>query len=221
MQSLLVKRLPVNTLSVERFSVKPRAVMRWLHLPLWCLFALLAGCSQQTAENRYNDAVWRGQRESLEKLTHWQLRGKLAILTAKEKGSARLNWQQRGDDYDLVLTNVLGGTLLEVHQLNGRVEVVDRDGRHYQSQDSEALIYQLTGWPIPMRDLPTWIKGLPGQASFELGGDGRVNRLKQDNWALTYQDYARTRLWLLPTAIELQGPQTRIKLAINEWQIDQ
>ena len=60
---------------------------------IWLFFVLLlSGCSTLSGPERYNDAVWRGQREALEQLTHWRLSGKLAILTPGQKGSARLNW---------------------------------------------------------------------------------------------------------------------------------
>ena len=189
---------------------------------IWLFFVLLlSGCSTLSGPERYNDAVWRGQREALEQLTHWRLSGKLAVLTPGQKGSARLNWQQRGDDYDLILTTLIGTTLLELHQRQGQVEVIDDQGIRHRDQDSDALVYRLTGWHIPVSQLPTWIKGLPGQADFTLGNDGRITHLHNQQWQLSYQDYARNRLWLLPTGLTLEGPDTRIKLVIHEWQIEQ
>jgi outer membrane lipoprotein LolB len=189
---------------------------------LWLVFTLLlSGCATLGGDGQYNDAVWRGQREALEQLDHWRLSGKLAILAPGQKGSARLNWQQRGEDYDLILTTLIGTTLLELHQRNGQIEIVDNDGVRHSDTDSEALVYRLTGWHIPVAQLPTWIKGLPGQAEFTLGADGRINQLHNQQWQLSYQGYARNRLWLLPTGMTLQGPDTQIKLIIHEWQIEQ
>ena len=189
---------------------------------LWLLFALfLVGCATTDSNTQYNEAVWRGQRESLEQLTHWNLAGKLAIITQNQKGSARLTWQQRGDDYDLLLTSLIGTTIMELHRRQGRTEIVDDQGIRHSDSDSEALVYLLTGWPFPIAQLPTWIKGLPGNASYQLAADGRLESLQDQQWQIHYQNYARNRLWLLPTALTLQGPQTTIKLRINEWQIEQ
>ena len=77
------------------------------------------------------------------------------------------------------------------------------------------------GWPIPVAQLPTWIKGLPGNADYQLATDGRLESLRDQQWQIHYQGYARNRLWLLPTQLTLQGPQTTIKLVIHEWQIEQ
>lgn len=196
--------------------------MSALRLILLGLFALLVtGCATQSTDTRYNNAVWRGQRESLEKLDHWRLSGKLALFTPKQKGSVRLNWIQQGADYDLLLTSMIGTSVLTLHQRNGQIEIIDDQGRHYQDADPDALVYRLTGWPIPVTQLPTWIKGLPGHADYQLGDDGRVLSLKQDDWQLNYEGYARQRLWLLPTGLTLEGPDTRIKLVISDWQIEQ
>lgn len=187
---------------------------------LFCLFPLLiAGCSQQVTPTRYNELVWRGQREKLEQLKQWELSGKLAIFTAQQKGSARVHWQQDGDDYHLVLTTLIGTTLLDLNHKAGKTVIVDSDGKSHEGEDPEALVQQLTGWPIPIRQLPLWIKGLPGDADFTLGEDGRISDLKEGAWQLHYHDYALTRLWLLPTAMDFTGPQTRLKLVINEWNI--
>ena len=200
----------------------PSTISRILPAPLLLLLAfclLLAGCSEPMAPTHYNELVWRGQREKLEQLKHWELTGKLAIFTSEKKGSARVNWQQDGDDYHLVLTTLIGTTLLELKHTAGKTLIIDSDGIEHRGDDPEALIQQLTGWPIPIKQLPVWIKGLPGDADYSLGEDGRITDLKQRQWQLHYQDYALTRLWLLPTALDFTGPQTRIKLVISEWKI--
>ena len=40
----------------------------FLLLAISLFAALLAGCTQHADSNRYNEAIWRGQRESLEQL---------------------------------------------------------------------------------------------------------------------------------------------------------
>lgn len=190
-----------------------------LTLLLFLFPLLLVGCSQQVTPTHYNELVWRGQREKLEQLTHWELSGKMAIFTAQQKGSARVHWQQDGDDYHLVLTTLIGTTLLDLNHKAGKTVIIDSDGKSHEGEDPEALVQALTGWPIPIRQLPLWIKGLPGDAHFTLGEDGRISELSEGAWQLRYHDYALTRLWLLPTAMDFTGPQTRLKLVINEWNI--
>lgn len=127
---------------------------------LACLL-VLAGCT--TTQPQRDQVNWQQERARLERLTHWQLSGKMAIITARQKGSARLNWQQNGDDYRLNLTSLIGTHILELSRTGGEVTLLDNDGKQHQSQDAELLVYQLTGWHIPVAGLPEWIKGLPGR----------------------------------------------------------
>ncbi|MGL5224749.1 MAG: lipoprotein insertase outer membrane protein LolB, partial [Aeromonas sp.] len=78
---------------------------------LTCLLAL-AGCA--TVSPQRDHVNWQQERTRLEGLTHWQLSGKMAIITPQQKGSARLNWQQTGDDYRLNLTSLIGTNILEL-----------------------------------------------------------------------------------------------------------
>ena len=66
---------------------------------LACLL-VLAGCT--TTQPQRDQVNWQQERARLERLTHWQLSGKMAIITARQKGSARLNWQQNGVYHDKV-----------------------------------------------------------------------------------------------------------------------
>ena len=74
-----------------------------------CLL-LLAGCA--TTQPQRDQVNWNQERTRLEQLTHWQLSGKMAIITPQQKGSARLNWQQDGEDYRLNLTSLIGTSIL-------------------------------------------------------------------------------------------------------------
>ena len=52
---------------------------------LACLL-VLAGCT--TTQPQRDQVNWQQERARLERLTHWQLSGKMAIITARQKGSA-------------------------------------------------------------------------------------------------------------------------------------
>lgn len=181
------------------------------------LALLLAGCT--TTQPQREQVDWSQERTRLERLEHWQLTGKLAIITAKEKGSARLNWQQNGDDYRLNLTSIIGTHILELTRHDGRLTLTDRDGQTHQSQNAAELVYQLTGWELPVDGLPLWIKGLPGEARYTLNPDKSLASVTDGLWQIDYQQYRDQDGYRLPHQIALQGEGTRIKLQINEWSL--
>lgn len=181
------------------------------------LALLLAGCT--TTQPQREQVDWSQERTRLERLDHWQLTGKLAIITAKEKGSARLNWQQNGDDYRLNLTSIIGTHILELTRHDGRLTLTDRDGQTHQSQHAAELVYQLTGWELPVDGLPQWIKGLPGEARYTLNPDKSLASVTDGLWQIDYQQYRDQDGYRLPHQIVLQGEGTRLKLQINQWSL--
>lgn len=181
---------------------------------LACLL-VLAGCS--TTQPQRDQVNWQQERARLERLDHWQLSGKMAIITPQQKGSARLNWQQDGDDYRLNLSSIVGTHILELSRNKGEVTLIDNDGKLHHSQDAEALVYQLTGWNIPVQGLPEWIKGLPGQAEFELNPDASLASVRDGQWQIVYGDYRDQEGYRLPHLLTMTGQGSRLKLQINQW----
>ncbi|WCH23961.1 lipoprotein insertase outer membrane protein LolB [Aeromonas salmonicida] len=179
-----------------------------------CLL-LLAGCT--TTQPQRDQVNWQKERTRLEQLSHWQLSGKMAIITAQQKGSARVNWQQNGDDYRLNLTSLIGTHILELSRSKGEITLIDNEGNPHQSQDAEALIYQLTGWDIPVQGLPEWIKGLPGKAEFELNSDSSLASVRDGQWQIVYGDYRDQDGYRLPHLLTMTGQGSRLKLQINQW----
>jgi len=179
-----------------------------------CLL-LLAGCT--TTQPQRDQVNWQKERTRLEQLSHWQLSGKMAIITAQQKGSARVNWQQNGDDYRLNLTSLIGTHILELSRSKGEITLIDNEGNPHQSQDAEALIYQLIGWNIPVQGLPEWIKGLPGKAEFELNSDSSLASVRDGQWQIVYGDYRDQDGYRLPHLLTMTGQGSRLKLQINQW----
>jgi outer membrane lipoprotein LolB len=183
---------------------------------LFCLLILAACSSHQPQPDNTN---WRQQREKLKTVTHWTISGKLAIITADKKGSARIQWQQDGDDYHLNLTSLLGTRVMEMRKTGNQVLIIDDKGREYRGSDAEYLVYRLTGWQMPIHELPIWIKGLPDDTDYELNPNGQVTRLKTTNWQLQYQSYQPVDGWMMPEKITFKGKQTELRLVISEWDL--
>jgi len=180
-----------------------------------CLLTLTACSSRQQPDN----TNWRQQREKLESVTHWTISGKLAIITAEKKGSTRIRWQQNGDDYDLNLTSLLGTRVMEMHKTGNQVLIIDDQGREYRGVDAETLVYRLTGWQMPVSQLPVWIKGLPGNTDYEINPNGQVTRIKTDDWQMQYQTYQPIDGWMMPEKVTFKGPRTELRLVISDWEI--
>ncbi|MGL5947645.1 MAG: lipoprotein insertase outer membrane protein LolB [Aeromonas sp.] len=182
-------------------------------LLLFCV--LLGGCSSVPPTR--GPINWPVEQARLRALDHWELTGKLALISPSQRGSARLHWQQRGQAYALTLTSLIGTHLLKVTQANGRFSVTDVQGNTYQSAQPQALIYQLTGWSLPLDALRLWIKGVPTRAPHRLNSDGALAELTDGPWHVTFSDYRDAASFRLPHRLELTGQEARLKLLINQW----
>ncbi len=192
--------------------------MKKLHhlFMILCVLTLAACSSRQQQPDNTN---WRQQREKLETVTHWTISGKLAIITPEKKGSARIRWQQKGDDYDLNLTSLLGTRVMEMHKIGKQVLIIDDQGREYRGANAEMLVYRLTGWQMPVSQLPVWIKGLPGDTDYEINPNGQVTRIKTDDWQMQYKTYQPVDGWMMPEKVTFKGPKTELRLVISDWEI--
>lgn len=187
-------------------------------LKLTLLFSALVLTACSTTQKPMDNAAWRMQRQKLDSITHWSISGKLAILTEEKKGSARIRWQQHGDDFDLNLSSVIGTRIMEMHKNGAQVTIVDDKGREYRGTQPEELVYRLTGWQMPVEQLPIWIKGLPGNSEYDINTDGQLKSIKSENWEMAYQSYQDVSGWRMPEKITFTGPKTELRLVINEWE---
>lgn len=166
---------------------------------------------------------WREHQQAVQQLEQYQTRGAFAYLSDQKKVYARFFWQQYTPErYRLLLTNPLGSTELELNVQKSVVQLTDNQGKRYVSNDPEEMIRKLTGMAIPLHNLRQWILGLPGEASdFTLDDQYRLNKLTYQQgdltWTVIYQDYHTDLTPQLPSRLELQQGDQRIKLKMDNW----
>ncbi|MCT7655909.1 lipoprotein insertase outer membrane protein LolB [Oceanimonas sp. NS1] len=187
---------------------------------LICLGLLLvSGCAYRAEEAPVGS--WQAQKQQLAALQDWQLAAKLGIITPEERGSLSLFWRQNSDDYRLNLTNVVGKRVFDLSRRNGRIELVDGEGRRHTATNAQELVYRLTGWNLPVEQLADWIKGLPGEAdTVSFDADGRPAQVQSHGWQLSYQGYTQINQLWLPSRLELSHDTTTLKLAVSRWELN-
>ncbi|AML58259.1 lipoprotein insertase outer membrane protein LolB [Serratia rubidaea] len=166
---------------------------------------------------------WRAHEQAVQQLNQYQTRGAFAYLSDSKKVYARFFWQQySADRYRLLLTNPLGSTELELNVQKNVVQLTDNQGKRYVSDNAEEMIRKMTGMAIPMNNLRQWMLGLPGEATdFTLDDRYRLSKLNYQqeglSWKVSYQDYNSDTQPQLPSRLELQQGEQRIKLKMDNW----
>lgn len=220
-------KLALNTIYCVFNNIKMSNMKK---LIIFCLSTLiiLGGCSSKPSA----PTVIKSQYETpeqriieLSQLNRWTVTGKLAFIQPKKRQSAALFWHydQKHKKQELKLTTFLGFNILSLASKNN-VHTVKLDGKTYQHQDLDYLIYSLTNISIPAKALKLWIKGLAFTANDQVIYD-KVTHLPKSltsnysgtSWTITYGDYQNYNGYQLANNITVKKDALTIKIKINKW----
>lgn len=168
------------------------------------------------------EQAWLAHRAALSALTMWTANGRIAGRTEEQGWSASLLWAQQGDEYHISLSGPLGQGRV---QLDGNAQGVALqlpDQQVISASDPADLLYQRTGWRLPVEALRFWLRGLPApNLPFvkQLDDQGRLEILEQSGWKLDYRQYVPIYHWELPAKLTLARADLRVRFIIDEWQL--
>ena len=187
-----------------------------------CLLILLAGCAGQPQRPSMKDPaqIWHAREKVLRGITHWDLRGRIAVRTEEDGFNANFAWRQWGGNYHIHLSGPFGVAALT---LAGNAEGVAlrSDGKTaFHRGDAGALLLRQTGVRLPIDALRYWVRGIPQpgeKAEVSLDRRGRPKELKQSGWRVGYQRYVRERGVELPAKMVVENRRVRVRLVIDRW----
>lgn len=202
------------------------------------LVALLAACASvprlpprlPEAQRAEAEAAQRAREAALRTTDGWSLSGRVAVSMAGQGGSGRLEWQQQGEHFDVQLSAPITrqSWRLTGGPAGARLEGVEGGPR--TGTDAELLLYETTGWYLPVSALADWARGLRaaagGPAGETYGVDGRLAVLEQDGWYIEYAWPDARDGRGLPQRIDARsespdGRQARVRLVVDAWQVDE
>ncbi len=181
-------------------------------------FITLSGCSSKPEINLIQTQV-----EHVSQAQAWEMQGKLAIKTTQDKFSTNLYWMHTDTQDELRLTTMLGTTVLSLSN-NRYGATLTLDGKTYQDKDAEHLLTRLTGWSIPMANLPLWITGQVTESDIVLSRDDQTRPqtvqalIGPNSWLVNFKRWQQQSGAELPHSIEISRDDIRIKIQINQWQ---
>jgi len=211
---MLTYSLPASRLS--RCSRSTRLLLAGIAL------LTLAGCATQTPvdDGGRQAGQWERQQADVAAFDTWTLVGKAGLRTPQENTSANLDWNQHPHYFRMLISGPFGGGRSVLEGREGRFSLTTSDGR-FEAETPEALMEEQLGWSLPVRAMPDWVRGLPGEhASYQLETDelGFPNHLQQDGWEIDYRDWEQVEGMWLPHRLVMNYGDLRITLVVNQWQ---
>lgn len=200
-----------------------QALLRWVQL---VAVLTLPGCAalQQQAEPASDLATHQRHLDNLAEIRQFNIQGRIGVQTEGRGFSGSTRWQHQAKQDTIALFSPLGGQVADINVTPESVVLVDSDGKSYRAADAETLTQKTLGWRLPMKGLPDWVLGRPAPGNVEdvhWDQSGRVTRLKQHGWDISYAQYQDSQGYQLPGKVTLVSPKLNLKLIIERWELPQ
>ena len=164
----------------------------------------------------------------LSTLTEWSMEGRIAVKQSSGGGQGRLSWQQAGNTTDIRLAGPLGAGAMNIHWVPEEVTVrgADLDLQHrYSGEDAaEKFLAEQLGWSFPAGSIRYWLLGIPNPAypyrqQFSISGE--LLSIQQLEWLVEYQRFALVDGRSLPTKLQVEGSDVRLRLVVDDWNLSE
>lgn len=161
-----------------------------------------------------------GRESLLASQPEWSLSGRVALSQGKDGGSGRIDWRQRGDDFDIRLSAPITGQSWRVTGSVGKARLEGLPGGVREGVDAEQLLREATGWRIPVDAMARWVRGAraPGEAVLDFDAQLRPATLQQQGWVVEYRDWdasAPPR----PTRVFARQGEASVRLVVDRWTV--
>lgn len=189
--------------------------MKW-RPALWLACGLLAACAGTRPDARQATLPARDQ------VGDFAIEARFALRVSQpggkpENSGGRLSWSHKNGDDRILISNPLGVGLAEIDAGPTRSRLRTGDGQDFESTDPDALIEQVTGQRLPVRQFPEWLLGRGAPTRIESDASGRPVRLSEAGWQIDYA-YADSAPGALPERVTLsRDKEIELLLRIEEW----
>ena len=151
----------------------------------------------------------------------FDLIGRVAVTDDGRVFSSGIRWLHEAELDEIWLLTPTGQALAHIQAGASGATLTGADRNQYHASDVESLTRRALGWELPLARLTWWVRGeiVPGGAIGEAVRDqqGRLARLTQDGWNITYAHRAANEAGPLPQRLDLARDGQQIRLVIDSW----
>ncbi len=189
-------------------------------LVLLALIALLAACAIPGGVELPELPDWESRSRVLGGVDEWEFAGRIGVSAGDEGFNGQLWWRQDGSVFRVRISGPLGIGTVFINGNRRELTVTDRDGVVTELHDAEVELRQMYGWTIPVTSLRYWALGIPDPASpaeTEFSTDGRLVKLRQQNWEVDITQYREGGGQLMPRRLTAVNDDVKVRLVIDNW----
>lgn len=186
------------------------------------MLALLAAACTTTAPRQGSDATLLAAQSAREAAladqASWTMAGRLSVSAEGEGGSGRIEWRQRGDDFEISLSAPVTRQSWRLQRLAGQATLEGLEGGTRAGTDAQALLFEATGWRIPLDALGAWARGARarGPSVVEFTPAGLPGLISQQGWQVEYREWDQADP-ARPRRIFARKGEATVRLVVEAW----
>ena len=205
-------------------------------VPVW-----LSGCAGLETGRPLDIATapgWERHQSQLAAIRSWDLQGRLALRTGDEGWQLNLRWRQDRSNHQIDLSGPFGQGRVQLSQDSTGAVLRDENQQTYYASDAEQLLYDITGWRVPVDHLVYWVRGMPvpgERRRLRVDAQGRTRSLTQGRWRIEILGYRQVGRVQLPNRLFMTYQQVigdpdagvtevlnqvELRLAISRWSVN-
>ena len=212
---------------------------RWFSV---CL--LVSACTQAPLASGDQDpptenTLWQQRQLFLSGYDTWDLGARMAVKAGRRHEMATIYWRRRGLSSRIDLFGAFGVGRVRISEDPKGAVLVKDNADSINGQSADELLYRTLGWHVPFKQMGYWLRGLPEPelpATIKLDKNGRLHKLIQSGWQVSFQQYhiygdleLPRKLYLvadadvLPARIQLEDKHAEsfsVKIVISQWHDD-
>jgi outer membrane lipoprotein LolB len=166
--------------------------------------------------------TWQERQTELTAIKYWRLTGRLAVSNGDDAWNINLDWQQRDEDYQIILNGPFGAGKVKLVGNASGVLLHDSDDQTFYADTPEVLLYEQTGVMMPVAGLRYWVMGLTGPEQKKkprLDNLGRLSYLEQASWKVNFKRYTQVSGIDLPRKVFIvkSTNELDVRLVVDKW----
>ena len=171
------------------------------------------------------EGAWLAERQAwFSEHPRWSVRGRLGLSDGQRGGSLSMTWTADGADHLVLLRTVAGGRQWRLEMTPSGSVLTGSDIGRLQGPDPDLLVERAVGWPIPVRWMSAWLRGLPAPAAArtDYADDGALQALGWAGWRLDFDRWKQLDGdgVLLPIRVTAENPPHRVRAALSGWRFE-
>jgi outer membrane lipoprotein LolB len=200
-----------------------------LRLARWAIAisiaAALAACAPvRVKESAQTNAAQSAREAKLAPIRSWTLTAHIGVSDGKDGGSGELVWKQNGDEYDFTVHAPVTGKTWKLSGDASRATLEGVDPQPDTGRSPEQLLKDRLGWDVPLAQLSEWVRGLRAKGSSPSTTYDAQNLptvIEQDGWKVEYRDWFTDRNPPLPKKVFATRGNSRVRVSIEDWAINE